>query len=155
MQRIVTWDPFTALARSDREFDSLVRRTWPSQSSSRAGFVPAAEIHREGQDVRVVLELPGVDVSQDVTIEVDRGKLIVSGERRGDDGEGVLVREMRYGSFRREFALPGGVTAEQVEATYDAGLLSVLVRNAIAPDPVPVQIPIGTSSPRDAKVVNA
>jgi HSP20 family protein len=154
MQRL-TWDPFTALSRMDREFDSLVRRTWPAQGPNRAGFVPAVEITRAGEDVLVVLELPGVDIAQDVTIEVDRGKLIISGERRDARAEdaNVLVRELRYGSFRREFALPGGVSAEQVEAAYDAGLLTVRVKSVVQPEPVPVKVPISTSSSQPAKVL--
>jgi len=156
MQRIAPWDPFTALSRMDRDFDTLVRRTWPTQSASRAGFVPAVEIHREGEDVLVVLELPGVDVAQDVTIEVDRGKLVISGERRdtrSEDTDTVLVRELRYGSFRREFALPGGVSAEQVDAAYEAGLLTVRVKSVVQPDPVPVKVPIATGRSQSAKVL--
>ena len=142
------WDPFTALARMDRDFDALVRRTWGPDGATRAGFVPAVELRKDGEDVLVVLELPGVDVTKDVTIEVDKGKLVVSGERRDSaeqDSDDVLVRELRYGSFRREFALPGGVSAENVEATYDAGLLTVRVRRVIQPEPQPVRVPITTA----------
>jgi HSP20 family protein len=159
MQRISTWDPFTALARMDREFDSLVRRTWGQPGGPRAGFVPAVEISRDGQDVLVVLELPGVDVTRDVTIEVDRGKLVISGERRDRRADepgaldNLLVRELRYGDFRREFALPGGVSAEQVEASYDAGLLTVRVKSVVQPEPVPVRVPIATGSRQEAPVV--
>ena len=155
MQRLsTTWDPFTALSRMDREFDNLVRRSWPA-SGTRAGFVPAVEITRDGADVLVQLELPGVDVTEDVSIEVDRGKLVISGERRDPHGENdaVLVSELRYGSFRREFALPGGVSAEQVEATYDAGLLRVRVAGVVKPEPVPVKVPITTAAPQQAKVL--
>lgn len=156
MPRLATWDPFTALSRMDREFDTLVRRSWPGQTAQHAGFVPAVEIRRDAKDVLVVLELPGIDVGTDVTIEVDRGKLVISGERRdprSEEVDTVVVRELRYGSFRREFALPGGVTAEQVEATYDAGLLSVRVRAVVQPEPVPVRVPISTGVPEQAKVV--
>ena len=159
MQRITTstWDPFTALARMDREFDNLVRRSWPA-AGGRAGFVPAVEIVRDGNDVVVTLELPGVDVTSDVSIEVDRGKLVISGERRDprggeDSGDRVLVSELRYGSFRREFALPGGVSAEQVEATYDQGLLAVRVAGVVTPEPVPVKVPITTGAAQPAKVL--
>jgi len=54
------------------------------------------------------------------------------------------VRELRYGQFRREFALPPGVSPEQVEASYDAGLLDVRVRSVVAPEPQPVRVPITT-----------
>ena len=147
--QVQRFDPFSVLSRMDREFDDLVRRGLGGGGREGArtmsGFVPAVEVVREGQDVVVRVELPGVDVERDVTIEVDRGKLVLSGERRDaheDATEGLLVRELRYGQFRREFALPPGVSPEQVEATYDAGLLDVRVRGVIAPEPNVVKVPI-------------
>ncbi len=146
------FDPFSVLSRVDREFDDLVRRGLAGSRDSvraRSGFVPAVEVLRDGKDVVIRVELPGVDVERDVTIEVDRGKLVLSGERR-DTSEGqaeaVLVRELRYGQFRREFALPPGVSPEQVEASYDAGLLDVRVRSVVSPEPVVVKVPITTAS---------
>src|SRR5687768_4037432 len=121
--QVQRFDPFSVLARMDREFDELVRRGWGAGraggATAMAGFVPAVEVVREGEDVVVRLELPGVDVERDVTIEVERGKLVIAGERRdphahrsesedAEAGRRVLVRELRYGQFRREFALPAG-----------------------------------------------
>jgi len=142
------WDPFTVLAKMDRDFDEVVRRTWGEQGRVGATFVPPVEVVREGSDVVVRFELPGIDVERDVTIEVERGRLVVAGERRDPGSEGterqLLVRELRYGQFRREFALPGGVSPEQVEAGYDAGMLEVRVHAVVAPEPTPVRVPIST-----------
>ena len=152
---VSTWDPFTALARMDREFDALVRRAFPTQRGIGAGFVPAVELQRDAEDVLVVCELPGIDI-EDVNIEVDSGKLVISGERRDPNAESsdnVLVRELRYGSFRREFALPGGVSADRVEASYDAGLLTVRVKGVVQPEPTPVKIPIAAARAKEAKVL--
>ncbi|MPZ63958.1 MAG: Hsp20 family protein [Propionibacteriales bacterium] len=128
-----TWDPFGALARVDREFDRATWRTWGVGAQSRYGVVPAVEISRDGEDVVVTAELPGVDVTKDVEIEVDGRRLVIRGERRNqreeDRGE-VYVRELRYGSFRRTFLLPEGVTADDIDATYDKGLLTVRVKGA-------------------------
>ena len=154
--QVQRFDPFSVLSRVDREFDELVRRGWSGRDREKApaamaGFVPAVEVVRDGQDVVVRVELPGVDVERDVSIEVDRGKLVLSGERRDTSegqAEGVLVRELRYGQFRREFALPPGVSPEQVEASYDAGLLDVRVRGVVAPEPTVVRVPITRGSGR-------
>ena len=160
MATITRWDPFTALARFDREFDELVRRGWAGRETApaMAGFVPAVEVLRDGHDVVVRVELPGVDVERDVAIEVDKGKLVISGERRDErqqQAEGVLVRELRYGQFRREFALPPGVSPEQVEATYDQGLLDVRVRSVVQPEPATVRVPITTRRSEEQRVVEA
>jgi HSP20 family protein len=135
------WDPFTALARLDDEFDDLVRRTF---GSSTYQFVPAVEMATEGTDVVITLELPGVDID-DVDIEVAEGRLTISGERkdRWEDSRGkVLVREHRYGAFRRIFQLPEGVAADQVEAEADKGLLRVRVKNVTKPVEAPRKIQI-------------
>ena len=144
---ITRWDPFTALARFDREFDELVRRGWGTAATTRAGFVPPVEVLRRDGDVVIRLELPGVDVERDVEVEVDKGRLVVKGERHdertGEQGA-YLLRELRYGAFRREFALPDGVSGDDVEATYLNGMLEVVVRGAVQPEPRPQQVKIKT-----------
>lgn len=162
MARTPSWDPFTTLARLDQDFDTLVRRTWgrspgaaatPGGSTAArpagrtAGYVPAIEMRTDGADVVITLELPGVDVSGDIDIEVAEGRLTIAGQRRDrneerDESGKVLVRELRYGSFRREFALPEGVTAEHVDASYDQGLLEVRVREVSKPALPPQKVAI-------------
>ncbi len=99
-------------------------------------FTPAAEIVRDGDDALVRVELPGLDIEKDVNVEVDRGYLVVHGERRderssGDPAKDVRsVREVRYGSFRRSFRLPEHVTGQDIKAEYDAGVLTVRIANA-------------------------
>jgi HSP20 family protein len=129
MKTVSLWtrrDPFA-------EFDALVRASWPT--AAVRGFTPPAEVTRDGEDAVVRVELPGIDVNKDVTVEVDRGRLVVRGERRDERAEGTdgwRLREVRYGSFRRAFALPAHVTADAVSASYDAGVLSVRVAGAYA-----------------------
>lgn len=104
-----------------------------------AGVNPAVEVVRDGDDAVIRVDLPGVDAEKDVHVEVDKGRLVIRGERRDereertDDGEGGAVRtlsEVRYGSFRRSFGLPAHVTGEAVSAAYEAGVLTVRVTGA-------------------------
>jgi len=120
------------------DVDSLIKRAFgPSWLDSKGvkPFAPAAEVVRHGDDALVKLELPGVDASKDVTIEVDSGCLTVRGERRDEsssDRSGRTLREVRYGSFERSFALPQHVPADAITASYDAGVLTVTVPGAYA-----------------------
>src|SRR2546430_12168494 len=112
---LMRWDPFTALARLDDQFDDLVRRSF---GTAQYQYVPAVEMSTEGNDVVITLELPGVDVD-DIDIEVAEGRLTISGERRDTREEikgKVLVRELRYGGFRRTFQLPESVTPVPADA---------------------------------------
>ncbi len=114
-------------------FGPAAAADWNSPATS--GFKPAAEIVKDGDDAIVRVELPGVDVDQDVNVEVDRGRLVIHGEhrdQRSEEKEGRTLREIRYGSFRRSFQLPGHVTGDAITATYDAGVLTVRVAGAYA-----------------------
>ncbi len=118
-------DPFA-------EFDALVRRAFGPHAT---GFVPAAEVTKDGQDAVVRVELPGLDAAKDITVEVDGGRLVVRGERRderSEESDGRSLREVRYGTFQRAFALPRHVSADAVSASYDAGVLTVRVAGAYA-----------------------
>jgi HSP20 family protein len=151
---IIRWDPFTALSRMDTEFDDLVRRTWGTPQS--AGFVPAVDMVRDGNDVLITLELPGVDIENEVDIEVAPRRLTISGERstESERTEGhVMVRELRSGSFRREFALPEHVGADDIEAGYDRGMLTVRVRNVARPQPEPTKIAVTSTAPASEPAV--
>lgn len=103
-----------------------------------SGFSPAAEITKDGDDAVVRLELPGVDVEKDVTVELDGGHLIIRGERRDEHAgtdpanEKRTLREVRYGSFSRSFAVPAHITGDAVSASYDAGVLTVRVAGVYA-----------------------
>lgn len=105
---------------------------------TQSGFSPAAEITKDGDDAVVRLELPGVDVEKDVTVELDGGHLIIRGERRDEHAgadpanEKRTLREVRYGSFSRSFAVPAHVTGDAVSASYDTGVLTVRVAGVYA-----------------------
>ncbi|MBO0839441.1 MAG: Hsp20/alpha crystallin family protein [Sciscionella sp.] len=146
--RGTTWDPFNTLVRQfDADFDNLVRHAFGRTTRRVTGFVPAADVTRDGADVLVTLELPGIDAENNVDVEVDDGRLVISGRReesRNEQENGVLVREIRSGEFRREFALPDGVTGDQVSAEYERGLLKVRVRNVIRPVPQATKVKVRT-----------
>ena len=72
----------------------------PAYPARQYGFTPAAEIVRDGEDAVVKLELPGVNVADDVTVEVDRGRLVVRGERRDERTEEQSGRRLARGAVR-------------------------------------------------------
>lgn len=97
------------------------------------GLTPAVEVDKDGDDAVVRVDLPGVDVDNDVNVEVDKGRLAIRGERRdvrAQDSDGRKISEVRYGSFHRSFKLPANVTGEAVSASYEAGVLTVRVAGA-------------------------
>jgi HSP20 family protein len=58
-------------------------------------------------------------------------------EERG----GYHIRERRYGSFRRDVALPEGIDESKISARYEDGVLEVTVQGgAVAREPKRIQI---------------
>lgn len=137
MTALTFWGPrFTGPFGPFRLADALARGSVVTRPAESAWYVPAADVVRDGDDAVVRLELPGVDVATDVTVEVTGHRLVVAGERR-DEQTGEGFRETRRGSFRRSFTLPRHVDADAVHASYEAGVLTVRVTGAHT-EPKPV-----------------
>ncbi|EUA35162.1 hsp20/alpha crystallin family protein [Mycobacterium xenopi 3993] len=112
------------------EFDNWLREMFGVSGEGTGAFAPAAEVARDGDDAVIRIELPGVDVDNDVNVEVEGNRLVIHGERRderAEEKEGRTVREIRYGSFSRTFTLPSHVTGDAISASYDKGVLTVRV----------------------------
>ena len=90
-------DPF---ADFDGTLNAIIRRTFGPTAypaTRPAGFVPAADLGRDGDDAVIRLELPGLDAGKDVSVEIDRGRLVVKGERRSErsaEKDGHTLREL-------------------------------------------------------------
>jgi HSP20 family protein len=127
MSTLIPWGP--RFADPFALTEALFRR--PAATRGTSWYAPTTDVVREGDDAVVRLELPGVDVAKDVTVEVEGGRLTVRGERR-DEQTGEGFRQSRHGSFRRTFTLPEHVADDAVSASYDAGVLTVRVAGAHA-----------------------
>jgi HSP20 family protein len=74
-------------------------------------------------------DLPGIS-EDDVNIEVKDNVVTITGERKSeseDKGEGYHRVERAFGSFARTLTLPDGVDVDNIEASFDKGVLTVSV----------------------------
>ncbi|MFG1933980.1 Hsp20/alpha crystallin family protein [Mycobacterium sp. NPDC048908] len=71
-------------------------------------------------------ELPGVDPVADIEVTVHDGRLTIKAERT-QTSESNGRSEFSYGSFTRTLALPAGADEDDINATYDRGILTVSV----------------------------
>ena len=99
------------------------------EADQRPSWRPAAEGRIEDGTYVIQLALPGMD-PKDVEVSLMDNILTVKGERKADHdtaGKDYFIREVAYGAFQRNFALPEAVDAGQVEAKYAKGMLEVRV----------------------------
>jgi HSP20 family protein len=93
----------------------------------------------------VTAELPGVNLA-DIDISVENELLSVRGDRQPDEleeGGTYHRRERRHGSFVRTFRLPFRVAANEVQASYQNGVLSIVLPRAEADKPRRIAIRAG------------
>ena len=112
---LLRYDPF-------RELDRFA-----DQAFSRSPVVPMDAV-RHGDHVTLRFDLPGVDPAS-IDLEVERNVLDLKAERHWPqaDDEQVLARERRHGSYHRQVSLGDQLDGSRVEATYDAGVLTVTI----------------------------
>lgn len=105
-------------------------------------FVPAVNIKEDPEQYVLSVELPGMK-KEDVKIEFKENLLTISGERKMADEEkreGYHRIEHGYGQFSRSFTLPQGVKADQIEARYTDGILTISVPKAEEIRPKQIEI---------------
>jgi len=113
----------------------------------RSAWTPAVEIHETEELVSMAVELPGVD-PRNVNLSVKDGLLTITGEKQpaiGQDGKStVRYSERWYGRFERTFALPRGIDPTRIEASYDAGILTVRLQKSEQAKPRQIEIAVGS-----------
>lgn len=98
------------------------------------------------EDGRLIVraEMPDIDIDKDVDISVHDGLLDIKAERaeRTEKTERSLYHsEFRYGSFERTIPLPAEASMEDVQATYQDGVLEVRVSMSMPPKE-PIKVPV-------------
>lgn len=88
--------------------------------------VPRMDVVEKDGHLEVTAELPGL-TRDDVKIELADDTLIISGEKRQENGskDSRRITERSYGAFVRSLELPAGIKAEDIEASIDKGVLTV------------------------------
>jgi HSP20 family protein len=116
---------------------------WQGASAGTAPvWSPALDISERKDAYLVAVELPGVALD-DLQITLEDSLLTIQGERHlsSDASEQQYHRvERRYGTFRRAITLPAHVMADAVEASFEDGVLQVLVPKAEEAKPKRIQV---------------
>jgi HSP20 family protein len=142
MNTMLRWSP---ARQFHYHVDDLFEGFWggaTGEAAQRSSWLPAAEGRLEEGTYVIQLALPGVD-PKDVKVSLMDNVLTVKGERQADHdtaGRDYFVREVAYGAFQRDFALPEGVNAAHVEAKYTRGMLEVRVPAPQAATPRTIEV---------------
>jgi HSP20 family protein len=138
------WDPFRDLMSIQSELNQLFGRTFSGEGERVRGadWVPPLDAHETTDRFVITVELPGLG-PEDVDISVEDNVLTLTGERRfyADRSEDEFHRiERRYGTFARSLTLPATADANAIEASFDAGVLTITVPKREEAKPRKIQV---------------
>ncbi|MFJ3099372.1 Hsp20/alpha crystallin family protein [Streptomyces hydrogenans] len=123
------------------DFDTWFGREFPGlpgwRPATAAHAIPV-EVTSDDGTYTLRAELPGMD-PDDITLTVDDNLVTVSAELR-ESTEDKDHSEFRYGAFRRTVRLPDTIPADDVDASYEDGILTV-------------RIPMPTQDTRTARTI--
>jgi HSP20 family protein len=128
-----TTDPF-------RDFDRLTQQLFGT--TNRPAVMPM-DAWREGDRFVIEFDLPGI-ARESIDLDVERNVLTVRAERVARNGDWeMLASERPRGVFSRQLVLGDNLDLDHIEASYDGGVLRLVV--PVAEKAKPRKIEVGGS----------
>jgi HSP20 family protein len=131
------WSPMREMNRLQRRMNRMLDEYFTESLPSifresnlpmeEEAYLPPCDVSETDQHYVLSFDLPGVK-KEEVKIEVKDSQLIVSGQRKHESKEteaGRISHERYFGTFMRSFTLPAEVSATQVEAHFENGVLQI------------------------------
>ena len=118
---------------------SLIKRNFPNFSAfndffddaylrskfTNENWLPAVNVSDNEDGYEIEVAAPGMK-KEDFKISVENGLLTISAESKTEEeekGKNYTRKEFHSSSFLRSFTLPGNVSEDQIQATYEDGVL--------------------------------
>lgn len=143
---MVLWDSNSWAGSSFRELDRMRRRMNRIIGNVTGDVLsvpfPAVNLWTDEEHAVATCELPGVD-TENIDISVENDVLSIRGRRTPEhleDDATFRRHERGHGDFSRTIPLPFAVDAEEVEATYDKGILRIKLPRSEASKPRQIEI---------------
>ena len=151
MTTLVRWNPMRDMRSLRNEmnrlfeeaFDEMPLNRW--QTSTNWGL--AVDVSENDEVFLITASVPGVN-PDDIEITISDNVLTIKGEFKSEETieeEKYHLRERRYGSFGRSLTLPVAVNADEVDASYENGVLKLEVPKADEVKPRRIQIQAHTN----------
>ncbi len=145
--RVVRWNPnrdFVSLRDAmDRMFEESwirpLRAGWEDRESSKAWRLPV-DVYSTEEEIVIQASVPGIN-PEDVEVTIEGDTLTIQGELPSHlDNVNYLFQERTTGRFIRVLSLNIPVDADKSEATFNNGLLSLVIPKAEAIRPRQIKV---------------
>ena len=141
MSTIVRWNPIREMAAMQNTMDRLFSDAW-NNKRAQSGSLLALDVHEIDEAYHVVANLPGVS-DENISINIHEGVLTISAaleQEDIDENARVLLRERSTGKFSRSVKLAQPIAIDDVEATYEDGVLALVLPKVPEVQPKSIQV---------------
>lgn len=110
----------------DKFFDRFFNE---SNGNGATTFNPRTDIAETEKAFEIEVAVPGFN-KKDFSIDLKDGLLTISGERKFEkekSEKNFYSIQTEYGSFKKSFQLPDNVLGDKIEASYENGILSLMI----------------------------
>jgi HSP20 family protein len=138
-------DLVSELNRLQSVLDQVFRPAERSSIRALTGATfPVINVGTTPDSIEVMALAPGLDPTT-LQLSIDRGLLVISGERKSEvpeagDGISVYAQERFAGNFRRVVSLPDDADPGKVDATYRDGILRITVAKRESSKPRRIEV---------------
>ena len=107
-------------------------------------YTPKVNITEDRDNFNIKMELPGL-TKEDIKLSVENNVLSVSGSKKEEtktEDKNVIVNELFYGEFSRNFNLSKDIKIEAIDAEFKDGILNITLPKVEEAKPVVKEINI-------------
>jgi HSP20 family protein len=133
-------------------FDRMTRGFWPRRReflglrtpTRAAAWIPDMDVFERNGKTVVRIDAPGIK-REDIDVAVEGDMLVIRGKREEEKEvkeDDYYCSERASGEFSRAMSLPEGVKAEEIEATYQDGVLEVTFATPTASAPASAKVAV-------------
>jgi HSP20 family protein len=149
MSNMIRWDPFREMVSMRNAMDRLFDNALGSMPEDwQPAWSLALDVAEDANEFVVKASVPGIN-PDDLEITYDANTLTIKGETRAEEEREDThyhLKERRYGSFVRSISMPSSIKAENIQANYESGVLTLHLPKAEEAKPKRISIQPGKSS---------
>jgi len=111
-------------------------------SESGASWSPRIDVVEKGKEIELRAELPGIE-KKNIELTYNEDVLTIRGEKEYDEKsekDSYFLSERAYGKFERSFRFGVPVDDENIKASYENGVLTVVVPKSPKAEPEKISI---------------